>query len=200
MFQIPTNVRMRLNLPDSNYIDQIAALIKQDPSITVAKIAKELKFADSKSVYYWLEKSNIGGIKEFKRRVLGSESRESTLGTLEIDGVSHYLVSLPLRDWNPENKNPGKEWPFLHSQPHPRGLFAIRVDTNRYSPRFSKEDVLVVSEGEDYPEGSWALLQTKGEFVIGKMIDNLIVDPVSLHSYSADLVGVGQIIHQQRFL
>ncbi|HHY09903.1 MAG TPA: hypothetical protein GX528_04970 [Firmicutes bacterium] len=46
----------------TNYLAQIAALIRKNPSITVREIAAELKFADSKSVYYWLEKSDIHGI------------------------------------------------------------------------------------------------------------------------------------------
>ena len=57
----------------SNYLAHMAALIKQNPSITVRQIAAELQFADSKSVYYWLEKGNIKGINEFKRLVLGEE-------------------------------------------------------------------------------------------------------------------------------
>jgi hypothetical protein len=191
---------MRLNLPDSNYIDQIAALIKQDPSITVKKIAQELKFADSKSVYYWLDKSNVGGIKEFRRLVLGHESVVPGSVTLDIEGVPHFIVVLPLYDWNPKQKNPGKEWHYLHSHPHPQGLFAIRVNTSRYSPWFMPGDVLVVSKGDNYPEGSWTLSKTKGEFVIGKMIDRHIVDPMSLHAYGAGLTGVGRIIHQQRSL
>lgn len=198
MFQIDTNVRMGRNLPDSNYIDQIAALIKQDPSITVKQIAKELKFADSKSVYYWLEKGNVGGIKEFRRRVLGSQTPTPTSLSVDMEGITYYLVSLPLLDWNPQKKNPGKEWLFLHSQPHPRGLFAVRINTNRYNPRFMKGDLVIVSKGTSYPPGSWVLLQGKSEFVIGKALDQQILDPVSLKPYDPDLAGVGQIIHQER--
>jgi hypothetical protein len=191
---------MGLNLPDANYLDQMAILIKQDPSITVKQIARELKFADSKSVYYWLDKSNVGGINEFKRMVLGHKSSASDSAILDIDGVPHYLVVLPLFDWNPKQKNPEKEWHYVHSHPHPRGLFAVRVRTNRYGPWFLADDVLVVSKENKCPEGSWALLKTKSEFMVGKVINKQVVDPVTLMAHKLDLTCAGRIIHQQRFL
>ena len=88
----------------SNYLAQMAALIKQNPSITVREIAAQLKFADSKSVYYWLEKGNIRGINEFKRLVLGEESALPSPFSVEIGGKAHYLVCLPLFSWNPRQK------------------------------------------------------------------------------------------------
>lgn len=57
-----------------NYLSQIAALIRENPSITVREIADKLQFADNKSVYYWLSKSNVNGINEFKRLVLAGEN------------------------------------------------------------------------------------------------------------------------------
>lgn len=189
---------MGRNLPDSNYLDQIAALIKQDPTITVRQIASELKFADSKSVYYWLDKGNVGGINEFKRQILGHTPSESAPLSFKIEGTPHYVVDLPLCEWYPREKNPGKEWFYIHSHPKPRGLFAVRVDTNRYSPWFIQNDVLIVSKGNAYPEGAWALLKTEDEFVIGKVINRQIVDPVTFKAHSPALTRVGLILNQQR--
>ena len=186
------------NLPDSNYLDQIAALIKQDPTITVRQIASELKFADSKSVYYWLDKGNVGGINEFKRQVLGHTPKGSAPVSFDIEGTPHYVVDLPLCNWNPRQKNHGREWYYVHSHPKPRGLFAVRVGTNRYSPWFIQNDVLIVSQVSSYPEGSWALLKTEDEFVIGKVIHKQVVDPVTLEAHSPDLTRVGLIMNQER--
>jgi len=187
------------NLPDSNYLDQIAALIKQDPTITVRQIANELKFADSKSVYYWLDKGNVGGIKEFKRQVLGHASSEPAPVCFEIEGVPHYVVDLPLVSWNPRQKNHGKEWHFIHRHPQPRGLFAVRVETERYSPWFMPNDILIVSPCSSSPEGSWALLRNEDEYVIGKVVHKQIVDPVTLKVHNSDATLVGQILSQQRY-
>lgn len=48
----------------------MAALVREDPAITVAEIARRLGYSEEKSVYYWLEKARIKGIREFKRMVL----------------------------------------------------------------------------------------------------------------------------------
>ena len=100
----------------SNYLAHMAALIKQNPSITVREIATELKFSDSKSVYYWLEKGNFRGINEFKRLVLGEEGSQPNPFYVEIGGTAHYLVSIPLYSWNPKHKKPVGEW-FCLAQP-----------------------------------------------------------------------------------
>ncbi len=177
-------------MQDSNYLDQIAALIKQDPSITVRQIATELKFADSKSVYYWLEKNNVHGIKEFKRRILGDQkSQEET---------AYHVVQLPLFDWNPKQKNPRQKWYHLHNHPKSRGLFAIRVGTNQFSPWFIQNDILIISENAKYPEGAWVLFKTQEDFVIGKVINKQVVDPHSLQAYQSKLDSVGLILSQQR--
>ncbi len=193
-----TTGRMGHTLPESNYLDQIAALIKQDPSITVRQIASELKFADSKSVYYWLDKGNVGGINEFKRQILGHTPPKSGPMSFDIEGTPHYIVALSFCDWNPRQKNPGKEWYYIHTHPKPRGLFAIRVDTNRYSPWFVQNDVLIISTDHLYPEGSWALLKNEDEFLIGKVINKQVVDPVTLMAHSADLIRVGLVLSQER--
>lgn len=191
---------MGLDLSDTNYLEQIAALIKRDPSITVRRIAQELKFADSKSVYYWLDKSNISGIKEFKRMVLGHEEAEPSPPSFELGGKRRFVVRLPCFEWDPKQKTPGQEWHYVHSHPRPRGLFAIRVGTDRYSPWFLPDDILIISTAKrsSFPEGSWALLQSDSEFAIGKVINEQIVDPVTLKAHGASLIGAGTIIYQQR--
>ncbi|HHY37802.1 MAG TPA: S24 family peptidase [Clostridia bacterium] len=53
-----------------NVLERMAALVREDPAITVAEIARRLGYSEEKSVYYWLEKARIKGIREFKRMVL----------------------------------------------------------------------------------------------------------------------------------
>lgn len=183
----------------SNYLTQIAALIKQNPSITVREIASELQFADSKSVYYWLEKNNIHGINEFKRLVLSEERPHPSSFSLDVNGISHYLVLVPLYEWNPKQKSPHGEWYYLHYHPHPRGLFAIEVGTNRYNPWFIQNDILIVSQTSSYPEGSWVLLSSQREYFLGKMINKKIVDPNSLTSYPTTFTLAGIILNQSRY-
>ncbi|HBG02533.1 MAG TPA: hypothetical protein DDW87_13360 [Firmicutes bacterium] len=183
----------------SDYLEQMAALIKRDPSITVRQIAHELKFADSKSVYYWLDKGNVGGINEFKRLVLSQDASYPSSPAYDVAGVRHYLVPLPLFGWNPKQKNPTEEWYYLHRHPKPQGFFAVRVGTNQYSPWFMQNDVLVISASAAYPGESWVLLKTQDQFVIGKVIDKKVVDPMTLTAYRPNLSSVGLIVSQKRY-
>lgn len=178
----------------------MATLIKQNPSITVRELATELRFADSKSVYYWLEKGNFGGINEFKRQVLSDEQPHPSSFRLEIEGIQHYLVVLPLLDWNPRQKDPVGEWYHFHNHPQPRGLFALRVGTNQFGPWFSEQDILVISEGTPCQEDAWVLLRGPREFFLGKAINKSIVDPRTLKSYPSSFRCVGTILSQTRYL
>jgi len=185
----------------SNYLAHIAALIKQNPSITVREIAAELKFADSKSVYYWLEKGNIRGINEFKRMVLGGEdSPYPSPWSVEIQGEPHYLVSIPLFPWNPKQKKPVEEWFYLHNHPQPQGLLAIRVGTNRYSPWFLENDILIISEGSISEQPQWMLFKTEQGFLIGKKVNGQVIEPNTLDHYPGPLSTVGVILAQHRRL
>lgn len=183
----------------SNYLNQIAALIKQDPSISVREIAAELKFADSKSVYYWLEKSNISGINEFKRRVLTEDRSHPASFSLDINGEPHYLVILSLYSWNTKQKNPVASWYHLHDSPQPQGLFAIRVDTNELNPWFAQDDVLIISDEKEPKEGSWVLMKSSNQYLIGKMINKQIVNPNTLNAVAGNYNPLGVIISQNRF-
>lgn len=182
----------------SNYLAHMAALIKQNPSITVREIAAELKFADSKSVYYWLEKGNIKGINEFKRMVLGEEPFPSSPFSLEIEGEPHFLVTIPLFSWNPKQKKPVAEWFHLHNHPQPQGLFAIRVGTNQYSPWFLENDVLIISEENRLHESGWMLCKTEQDYVVGRFIEGRIVEPTTLRTFPGALTIVGTVLTQHR--
>jgi len=182
----------------SNYLAHMAALIKQNPSITVREIATELKFADSKSVYYWLEKGNFRGINEFKRLVLGEEGSQPNPFYVEIGGTAHYLVSIPLYSWNPKQKKPVGEWFCLHNHPQPQGLLAIRVGTHRYSPWFQENDVLVVSEESSSEEPQWMLFRTEQGFLLGRLIDGHVIEPNTLQPHPGTLSSVGTILSQYR--
>jgi hypothetical protein len=78
----------------------MAALVRENPNITVREIADRLKFADNKSVYYWLSKGNYQGIGEFKQAIL-KEQTESLVGLGVIqNGKSKFLVKVPVKQWN----------------------------------------------------------------------------------------------------
>ncbi len=182
-----------------NYLSQIAALIRENPSITVREIADKLQFADNKSVYYWLSKSNVNGINEFKRLVLAGENPLALPPVIGTGEQVHYAVSLPLFAWDPKQKNPVGEWHHLDANPNPQGLFAVTVGSDRFSPWFVERDVLIISQREKkYPENAWVLLQAERDYKLARVINGKFVNPTTLENYSLPTTPVGTVIKQIR--
>lgn len=51
-------------------LEKMVSLIRAQPAITVRELARQLGFAEERSVYYWLRKAGHRGLKTFKREVL----------------------------------------------------------------------------------------------------------------------------------
>lgn len=51
-------------------LEKMIALIRAQPAITVRELARQLGFAEERSVYYWLRKAGHRGLKTFKKEVL----------------------------------------------------------------------------------------------------------------------------------
>lgn len=184
-----------IKLQPSNYLTHMATLIKQNPSITVRELATELRFADSKSVYYWLEKGKYSGINDFKRQVLSESVPHPSSYQLEIEGVTHYLVILPLFEWNPKEKRPRGEWFYFHRKPLPQGLYALQIDTDQYYPWIKKNDILIISEETDISPKSWVLLKSAQAFHVGKSIGDQIIDPKTYQAYPNSFKQEGIILN-----
>lgn len=148
----------------------MAALIRENPSITVREIANEMRFADNKSVYYWLGKANFKGIQDFKKNVLGTDSSTVEGISVEMNRNNYFLLKVPLRSWRNIKKEDGPQWYyFLHQNPNPRGIFAIQIETNDFTPWFFNQDILVIDTLQDYQQGMWVLLKQGRNYSIGRV-------------------------------
>lgn len=147
----------------------MAALIRENPSITVREIANHLKFADNKSVYYWLSKANYQGIGDFKQAVLKEHAdRLDGLSVLQ-NGVTKFLVKVPVKPWNQKKTDPAQTWVYLfYEAPNPKGLFAVNVETNEFSPWFIEGDLIVVNSAIGKVGSGWVLLKKGRAYLIGR--------------------------------
>lgn len=105
------------DIDEYRVLRKIAALVMENPNITVREIAQRLGYAEEKSVYYWLEKAKFTGIKDFRKSVLTGTvppgffagDRESKTPLKDVtplkDGLS--LLALPVREHFPI-KAPGE--------------------------------------------------------------------------------------------
>lgn len=151
----------------------MAALIRENPNITVREIANNLKFADNKSVYYWLNKANYHGIGDFKQAVL-KEHTDCLEGFSVIqNGESKFLVKVPVRSWNQRKTEKPHNWVYLfHHVPNPEGLFAFNVETNEFAPWFIQGDLIVVNTTIGKNASTWILLRKGRTYMIGRRDGN----------------------------
>ncbi|HHY34502.1 MAG TPA: hypothetical protein GX510_02510 [Firmicutes bacterium] len=154
---------------NSRHIDEytilrkIAALVMENPNITVREIAQKLGYAEEKSVYYWLEKAKFAGIKDFKKAVLtgavspgflaGDGKPKAPLkdGTSLKDALS--LVDLPVRGHFPV-RTPGEK-PLSQYLPigFAPGSYLVPADEDLAAGTVRKGDLLLVDPSSPIQSG-----------------------------------------------
>lgn len=185
----------------SDYLSQMANLIRENPGITVREIANALQFADNKSVYYWLEKNNFHGINDFKRVVLSDLQRFTDGLSVKINDSRSYLVRAPLFAWDPSKKDPVGEWCFLYNHPDPRGIFAVLVGDQSFSPWLMPQDILIVDEHGTGENDEWILLVGDRGYCLGISVpDGPIIDPRTGRGFEEKYRRKGRILRQERIL
>jgi len=186
-------------LQSPDYLSKMADLVRENPSITVREIASALQFADSKSVYYWLDKHHFRGINEFKREVL-SDPKLFTEGlTIAVNNRELYLARAPLYSWNPKEKNPVGEWCFLYNHPHPQGIFAVRVGDRNFSPWLMPNDILIVERHNHNRADDWILLSNRQSYFLGIAVaSGFLIDPRTGEQFPDDYSRIGHIMRQER--
>ncbi len=192
-----------LHLHFDETLTYMAGLIRANPNITVRQLAKEMKFADGKSVYYWLGKSNFSGIREFKELILKEDFDNLEGVSIQENDKSMFLLRIPWRDWCGKSKETGARWfHFFHDNPNPRGLFTMTISTNDYYPWFSQDDQIIVNTTRQIRTGSWVLLKQGRYYFLGRAgADKNIYAPHSLQPYSLSVTkALGVIITLQRNL
>lgn len=172
----------------------MAALVRENPNITVREIATEMMFADNKSIYYWLSKGNYRGLGEFKQDILKENSNDTNGIIVKQNQKNLFLIKVPMRDWHSKKTTAGTQWfHMFHEYPNSRGLFAITLDSDRFAPWFIPEDILVINTALEIKPDTWALLKEGRNHLIGRVgPNNSIHDANTLKHHqrgSADVLG-----------
>ncbi len=146
----------------------MAALVRENPNITVREIANHLKFADNKSVYYWLTKGNYHGIGDFKKAILKEQADNIEGFAVVQDTKNKHLIKVPIRELGQKKDNKNDRWfYFIYDLPNPRGLFAINLDTNDFAPWFMKKDIIVINTAANLGSG-WVLVKKGRNYLIAR--------------------------------
>lgn len=179
----------------------MAALVREKPNITVREIANKMKFADNKSVYYWLDKGNYRGLGEFKQTILKEGTGNIEGHVVKQGSKDQCLIKIPLRDWNNKKTETGAKWHYMfHDYPNPRGLFAIKVSTNDFLPWFWENDVIVINTNLNIDSGSWILIKSgRSHQIVRSGGNKKIYHANSLQPYPQKGISIlGPIIRVER--
>lgn len=149
-------------------LERIAQIIREDPSITVKDIAKRLGYSEEKSVYYWLEKGQFKGLRDFRHAVLtGRFPRPSYIvGTgdpAKDAGAPYPLHEVPLiASFSPDGRPIPSGQTVLSVIHASRSTFGFILATEEYSPFLLKGDVLLVDPPGGIAQGDLVLMCLEG--------------------------------------
>ena len=146
-------------------IEQLAQLVRDEPSITVAELARKMGYAEQKSVYYWLEKAGFRSIRLFRDAVLTGRFPPDTQvpqwparfrdsdetfspGTLPLMAITTPGV---VRKQGMTIQN------VLSDTLSPAG-YSIVLATDDYVPLLIKGDLLLIEPGSEPSNGALALV------------------------------------------
>jgi SOS-response transcriptional repressor LexA len=150
-------------------LNELARIIRNDPSLSVKEIAKRLGYSEQKSVYYWLQKTRWKGIKAFKRAVLTGEyaSRTKTARILK-ESKGRTVIEVPVARGFAEEGFPNFEQdPAIVTARAGSSAYGIIVDGDRYYPWVFPGDLLVVDPDALVQEGDLvALLSPERDLIL----------------------------------
>lgn len=148
-------------------IAKIAAIIRQQPSVTAREAAAALGYAESKSIYYWLGKIGFT-FTDFKSAVLSGVFPRGKEYLAE--SIALYDAGLPIAARFDEGGHPvleGATAPFGW----PGALFALLWQDSSYLPEVSRGDYLVVAAGLSEHPQMVIVRDDQGTLRLARLID-----------------------------
>ncbi|MFO7310497.1 MAG: hypothetical protein C0P61_000370 [Bacillota bacterium] len=140
------------------HVDRMAEIILQRPSVTGKELARELGFAQERSVYYWLHKAGYAGLKEFRTAVLTGAYALAAPPVGSRSLRAPQVAEVPLV--SSFQRDPGQPREYVvTTQPVSHGAFALTVDSDEYRPLVERNDVLLVDPGQRPGDGDLVLVE-----------------------------------------
>lgn len=142
----------------------MAEIVRQHPTITARQLADKMRYAQEKSIYYWLDKAGYQGLQQFKSAVLtGEEAKTAKGGTGRardrvFDKVDWILAVRYVLSGEEQvgSFSEGVSMGVQDISPSPDS-YGVLVETNEYAPDVAKGDLLVVDPGASIGQGDLVL-------------------------------------------
>lgn len=147
--------------PLNDVLRRMSDLVREHPGVTVREIARELGYTQERSVYYWLNKADFQGIRQFRDAVLRGElaARGTERGVPTGHSVPLYRMSqIPFET----DSRPPASRQVVIGEPWSPDLFALEVEGTDYLPLIEPQDQLVVDPAGEPRDGDLVLVMVRG--------------------------------------
>ncbi len=146
-------------------IEQLAQLVREEPSITVSQLAKKMGYAEQKSIYYWLDKAGYRSIRMFRDAVLtgrfppGDETDRWPTSVREDEKSLPVTGPIPIVDVASPGVTRARGITVeqvVRQQLSPAG-FSFVLPSDDYVPLLLKGDLLLIEPTLTPPNGALVL-------------------------------------------
>src|SRR5690606_40893736 len=110
-------------------VDRMSEIILQRPSVTGKELARELGFAQERSVYYWLHKAAYAGLRDFRAAVLTGAYPVATAPASSRPLRAQQVAEVPLVSGFLGDASRPCDY-VVTTQALGRGAFALTVDSD----------------------------------------------------------------------
>lgn len=145
-------------------IDEMSRLVLADPNVTAREIARQLGYAEEKSVYYWLQKAGFSGIRDFKKSVL---RRVLTSPPRAEPGVARDAGEPAISLYTDTDAKTARTTLMDHIDSHlGRDSFGILLTHADFRPLASAGDVLIVDPDAPSFQGDLMWASVRGQMLL----------------------------------
>ncbi|WP_068136356.1 LexA family transcriptional regulator [Limnochorda pilosa] len=147
--------------PINDVLKRMADLVRERPAATVRELADHLGYTQERSVYYWLNKADFQGIRQFRDAVLRGEFAERRAPQPAPAGNAVPLYRLSQMPLPPDDRPPASRQVVVDLATTP-GFFAFEAEGTEYAPLIEPLDQLVVDPEAELRDGDLALVMVRG--------------------------------------
>ncbi|HEY8531838.1 MAG TPA: S24 family peptidase [Limnochorda sp.] len=145
----------------NDVLRRMSQLVRERPGVTVRELARALGFSQERSVYYWLNKADFQGIRQFREAVLRGE-----VGTPSGSARTATAYAVPLYRFSqipfPSQEPPPTSRHVLVDVPPLPELFAVEAEGSEYVPLIEPQDQLIIDPSAEPRDGDLVLVVLRG--------------------------------------
>lgn len=145
----------------NDVLRRMSQLVREHPGVTVRELARALGYSQERSVYYWLNKADFQGIRQFRDAVLRGEVDGRPGAPEATAGYAVPLYRLSQIPFGSDERPPTSRHVVVDSPPSPE-LFAVEAEGSEYAPFIEPQDRLVIDPSGEPRDGDLVLVMLRG--------------------------------------